>query len=123
MSNNDQKKKLQPHQRPIWRKAFEASMQHTSIEAAERKAWHAVEIWERVGAFNESPSPMPESETEPDVSEDYEQVIAELVDWLNRLPPHFAIDSDALFDRLRVFHVGDSDPDVFRASLRTIYDV
>ena len=44
---------LLPHQRKIWMEAFKASMHHTSIESAERKAWQAVDICERVGAFGE----------------------------------------------------------------------
>lgn len=55
MSNREfQDRKLKPHQRKIWIDAFKASMSHVSIEAAERKAWQAVDICERVGAFHES---------------------------------------------------------------------
>jgi hypothetical protein len=54
MSNRDQDRKLAPHQKWIWREAFKASMQHMSIEAAEKKAWIVVDMWEKVGAFNES---------------------------------------------------------------------
>jgi hypothetical protein len=52
--SNERERKLLPHEKPIWRKAFEASLPHMSVEGAERKAWHAVDIWKRVGAFNET---------------------------------------------------------------------
>lgn len=96
MSNKDLKdRKLQPYQRIIWRKAFEASMQHTSIEAAEKKAWQAVDIWERVGAFHESQQPSPVPENKPTLQE-YEDAWLALMtrigecaenehDWENRL--------------------------------------
>jgi hypothetical protein len=54
--SNERERKLLPHEKPIWRKAFEASLPHMSVEGAERKAWHAVDIWKRVGAFNEPES-------------------------------------------------------------------
>lgn len=67
MSNRElQGRKLKPHQRRIWTDAFKASMSHVSIEAAERKAWQAVDICERVGAFHESVAPT----VEPDRSFD-----------------------------------------------------
>ena len=56
MSNVNRERKLKPHQRRIWTDAFKASLSHVSIEAAERKAWQAVDICERVGAFHESMS-------------------------------------------------------------------
>lgn len=56
MSNANRERKLLHHQKPIWRKAFEASMSHTSVEGAERNAWKAVDVWDRVGAFNECSS-------------------------------------------------------------------
>lgn len=52
-NRNMQGRTLLPHQRKIWTEAFKASMHHTSIESAERKAWQAVDICERVGAFGE----------------------------------------------------------------------
>ncbi len=54
MSNVNRERKLKPYQRRIWTDAFKASLSHVSIEAAERKAWQAVDICERVGAFHES---------------------------------------------------------------------
>lgn len=52
-NRNIQGRTLLPHQRKIWTEAFKASMHHTSIESAERKAWQAVDICERVGVFGE----------------------------------------------------------------------
>jgi len=52
-NRNVQGRTLLPHQRKIWTEAFKASLYHTSIESAERKAWQAVDICERVGAFGE----------------------------------------------------------------------
>lgn len=53
MSNENKDRKLKHHEKPIWRKAFEASMQHTSIEGATRNAWKAVDAWNQANAFNE----------------------------------------------------------------------
>lgn len=58
-NRNVQGRTLLPHQRKIWTEAFKASMHHTSIESAERKAWQAVDICERVGAFGEASQTLP----------------------------------------------------------------
>jgi hypothetical protein len=78
MSNANRERKLKPHQRRIWTDAFKASLSHVSIEAAERKAWQAVDICERVGAFHESVSVETQTETI-----DYATLWKTLYDWID----------------------------------------
>lgn len=55
MSNE---RKLLHHEKPVWRKVFDAKVaQSLSVEAAAKHAWQAVHIWNAVGAFNE-PDPV-----------------------------------------------------------------
>lgn len=68
MSNENKDRKLKHHEKPIWRKAFEASMQHTSIEGATRNAWKAVDVWIHAGVFNESSENFIESKVDGPVS-------------------------------------------------------
>lgn len=94
MSNETQERKLKPHQRKIWTDAFKASMSHVSIEAAERKAWQAVDICERVGAFHESMSSQPIDADKPTIDlsaawnflgETLQGCAESAVDWEDRL--------------------------------------
>jgi hypothetical protein len=107
MSNGNRERKLLHHQKPIWRKAFEASMLHTSIEAAEKKAWVAVDIWERVGAFNESQPPRSDERStvsEPDPM-GYEEGWKTFARWLESL-----------------YEANDNQGDFFDAMRNTILD-
>lgn len=74
-NRNMQGRTLLPHQRKIWTEAFKASMHHTSIESAERKAWQAVDICERVGAFGD----VSQTSVKQSTTQDYESAFAVLV--------------------------------------------
>lgn len=120
-TNVNRERKLQPHQRPIWRKAFEASMQHTSIEAAEKKAWQAVDIWERVGAFNESTSAelLPDTQTSPD----YKSAFEWIREWFNEMSSTVVLGGDQtlkLWEATCDFERGVLTVEGFRDALHAI---
>lgn len=120
MSNESLKdRKLKPHQRQIWCKAFEASMRHVSIEAAERKAWQAVDICERIGAFRES---QPQQESEYSDATEYKTAFRNLLGWLAKLVPTINpnIHGGSLFNLVNGFDCGDLDPDEFACGLRSL---
>ena len=81
-NRNMQGRTLLPHQRKIWTEAFKASMHHTSIESAERKAWQAVDICERVGAFGEA-SPIDERTNNPQNYFGYTEAWQALIIWFS----------------------------------------
>lgn len=119
-NRNVQGRTLLPHQRKIWTEAFKASLYHTSIESAERKAWQAVDICERVGAFGEVSCPV----QLPDHVIDWDAAWTALCNWLN-----FAVgdpgldDSDIqkLWQTLLDFQRGGMSTETFRLRLQAIY--
>lgn len=119
-NRNIQNRTLLPHQRKIWTEAFKASLYHTSIESAERKAWQAVDICERVGAFGEVSQPI----ELPDHGIDWDAAWTVLCNWLN-----FAVgdpgldDSDIqkLWQTLLDFQMGGMSTETFRLRLQAIY--
>lgn len=125
MSNREQlrERKLSHHQKPIWRKAFEASMLHTSIEAAEKKAWQAVDIWERVGAFNESQMPS-EPRSNADEEKSYRDAFGMLRVWFGTMPGSVELNemqTDKLYQTVKAFDDGEIDIEDFKADLESIY--
>ena len=119
-NRNVQGRTLLPHQRKIWTEAFKASMHHTSIESAERKAWQAVDICERVGAFHEST-------IEPSISEtsnrDFRFLWKTLYEWFDA--NHEGLESEQIDQPLNamvdVETKGATESD-FKESLRSIFD-
>lgn len=121
MSNVNRERKLKPHQRRVWTDAFKASMSHVSIEAAERKAWQAVDICERVGAFHESIS---STQEERSTMGDYEIAFKELRNWFAHLPVSIdtKLNIGSIYDALDLFDRGGLEPDEFRKMLRSIHE-
>lgn len=117
MSNNEFKsRKLKPHQRKIWTDAFKASMSHMSIEVAERKAWQAVDICERVGAFYEAPS----TETQIEMV-DYATLWKTLYDWIDSV--HNTLEPEQIDQLLNAMTDVDKNPSIedFTKCLRSIF--
>lgn len=117
MSNVNRERKLKPHQRKIWTDAFKASMSHVSIEAAERKAWQAVDICERVGAFHESVvvDDIDKSDFE------YRTAWKTLADWFEGQVP-FEGKLDTLHSAIIDFVDGELNAEQFRIIVTTIPD-
>jgi hypothetical protein len=115
--------KLKPHEKPIWRKVFEAKVgQSLSVEAAAKHAWQAVKLWNEAGAFNE-PDPKPGDQDEPDASGDYIQGFRKLRRWLGRFPFTVKnIDVPKLYDLTKQLDEGELDPDEFMTGLRSMFD-
>lgn len=118
-TNEKQERRLKQHEKPIWRKAFEESMKHTSIEGATRNAWKAVDAWNRSGAFNESSSDPEESTTDETVRND---VWSLLIDWFETLPVSHDLDFDRLVDAMRAHELGKSTLLQFKEDLREMFD-
>jgi hypothetical protein len=117
MSNDNRDRKLKHHEKPIWRKAFEASMQHTSIEGATRNAWKAVDAWNQANAFNE-----------PSQSEDRTINCTDafhwLTEWLSGVDVESGLNKQEMFklwETVSAFENGESNLNQFKNSLHSIF--
>lgn len=123
MSNRElQNRKLKPHQRRIWTDAFKASLSHVSIEAAERKAWQAVDICERVGAFHESS--IHNERTSSDEENSYRDAFTTVTEWMGAIPKNTAFNgqqTDDLWDAFGAFDEGVIDIVELKRRLQSIY--
>jgi hypothetical protein len=120
MSNENKDRKLKLHEKPIWRKAFEASMSHTSIEGATRNAWKAVDAWNQANAFNEVSLTEYPSDTS---NRNYKSLWDTLFEWFTA--NHEGLETEQIDQLLNAMEditsKGATEAD-FKESLRSIYD-
>lgn len=112
-------RKLLNHEKPIWRKAFEASLHHTSVEGATRNAWKAVDEWNRAGAFNEPQTS--ETRSHSDECHLYLEAFGVLRNWLGSMSAELSgNDGDRLWKTIKEFDDGEIGIENFKADLESI---
>lgn len=125
-TNDNRDRKLLHHEKPIWRKAFEESMKHTSIEGATRNAWKAVDEWNRAGAFNET-TPQPSGRVhESGSQQDYREAFDVLCTWLGSMSGSDGLSetqTDKLWLTVKDFDEGKIDVKELHSELESIVPI
>lgn len=122
-TNEKRERKLRQHEKPIWRKAFEESMKHTSIESATRNAWKAVDEWNGAGAFNES-NQQQESANHIEDERSYRKGFGVLLTNLGRMRPTDSlgpIQCATLSDSAEAFYEGHIDLHIFKEEVDSLF--
>jgi hypothetical protein len=118
----NEQRRLKDYERPIWRKTFEACLPHMSVEAAERKAWFAVDRWHANDAFNK---PSSEDDNQSNSGTNYRALWETIGKWIDSLGTNSALSAkevDRVWEAIADVNEGRSDEDEFAASLREIFD-